>query len=116
LRGFSNHNLNRVGGCAIDAAYLGTKLDLVEDINRESVLQNDAEYVTGPEGLKIFDTKVCQPVVVTFCSDKAGARSFCEGDAEMCLGNSRGDNLIEVFGCLDEVCLPENDITAFRYL
>ena len=114
LRGFSNNDLNRVGGCTVDAADLGAELDLREDVYREGVLQDDTEDVTGPDRLKIFDAKVCKRTVVSFCSDKTWTGGFSEGYAEKRIRDGRGDDLIEVFGCFDKMCLAEYYIAAFR--
>ena len=113
LRGFSNNDLNRVGGRAVDAADLGTELDLIEDVYGEGVLQYDTEDVAGADRLKILDAEVCQHTVVSFCPDETWAGSFCEGDAEKRIRDGRGDDLIEVFGCFDKMCLAEYYIAAF---
>ena len=113
LRGFTNNDLNRVSGRAVYAADLGAELDLVEDIYRESVLQDDAKYVAGPDLLKVLDAEVRQRTVIAFCPDKTGPGGFCESDAEKRIRDSRGDDLIEVFGCFYKMRLSEYYIAFF---
>ena len=109
-------NLDRVGGCAVDAAHLRHLLDLVQDVHRVALTQEDDERVARSDRQGVANGELDELLVVARTPDKPGARRLAEGEPEAQVRGAAGESLIQVLDRLDEVRLAEDQVELLGLL
>lgn len=98
---------------AEECDYFRDILDAAEDVDRETLAQEDEEGVAGTDGEGVFGGCGFHRFVVSFNTDETVARGFAEGDAEFDGGVGVDDGLVEVLYRFNEMALAKDQVCAF---
>lgn len=109
---FGHNHLERIGGGAIDRTYLRNVLDAREDVDGVAVAQRDDEDVPGRDGGGVAGGHGLEVGVVAIDASETRAGCLVERDAELHLRYGVHHRLVEVLDSLDEMCLPDDEITV----
>jgi hypothetical protein len=112
---FRDNDFERVCGGAIDVTDLGARLDGIQDIDGEGIAQKKHERVPGADAHGVLGRGFLEIGVVSLNPNQAGTGCLAESHAESRVGTTGGHDLVEVFGCLDEMALSENQVASFRH-
>src|SRR5208337_3159603 len=112
LRGRGHHDFERICRGTENSADFRAVFDLIQDVDRERVLQVGAEHMPGSDGLKCRYAGTNQFFFISFCANKTGAGGLCKTDAESGLRHGGGDDFVKILSRLDEVGLAENYVAT----
>src|ERR1019366_8538275 len=108
-----HHDVDRIGGGAVDMTYLGHRLDRAQHVDRKGVAQQYEKGVSGTELEHCFAGLGGEIVVGAAPAYERLSRRLrkCQPEADSWHRTYQG--FVQVFNALDEMALSEDQIDAF---